>query len=606
MADNTDLPHAVVAIDFGTSYSGYAFTYRDEYKKSNNAREIFHNSWASGIAGNHSVKAPTVALFNPNKEFYSFGYEAEEKFSELTEYKKHKGWYYFSKFKMQLFDKMKLSRDLVTADQSGKVLPAITVFSESLGYLVRAAIHQVNRVSEKDITWVITVPAIWTEPAKQFMREAVIKTGIDEDKLLLALEPEAAALYCRYLPTTRGGKDENDILGFLNQGGRYMIVDMGGGTVDIAVHEVSEDGKKLTEIIPASGGAWGGDSVNKRFFNYFDKKIKHKSRILKQSRTSHWMALECSFEAKKRQMRSKTEHNIRLQVPPVIITEGELDIDFAQSFKLNISNKDFRSFFESANDIISHMEDIFGRVADIELILLVGGCAQSDYIANMIRERFSDKTVLVPTKAEEAVMEGAVLFGFDPWTVSARMCRHTYGIDCSRKFREGFHREEYRKEIDGRDMCQNIFSKVVTEGDILEFSEKCIHDQYFSSHKDKSRQNIVMKVPFYASTDKSCRYTTDQSCEQIGIVEVTPPVDGWPDHVKYRIEMYFGRTEFAVKVFNDADESECDAKFDFLLEQKIPELAPISPAPAQVQAPAQPAQVPAPDPEREKTRCVVS
>lgn len=255
MAADSYLPAAVVAIDFGTSYSGYAFSFRSEFKKINEARQIIHNDWSSGMAGNLSLaKAPTVALFGPDKEFHSFGYEAQEKFSDLTEYKEHEKWYYFSKFKMQLFDKMKLSRNLTITDESGKSLPAMRIFSECIGCLVRKAVSQINQVSEKDITWVLTVPAIWNEPAKQFMREAAVEAGINKDKLRLALEPEAAALYCRYLPSTSGGRDENDILSFLHHGGRYMVVDIGGGTVDIAVHEVSGNGTKVTEILPASGG----------------------------------------------------------------------------------------------------------------------------------------------------------------------------------------------------------------------------------------------------------------------------------------------------------------------------------------------------------------
>ncbi|XP_021342888.1 heat shock 70 kDa protein 12A-like [Mizuhopecten yessoensis] len=226
---NRHLPLAVVAIDFGTTYTGYAYSSRNEFQKSksNCAGIINHNNWASGFAGLYSFKAPTVALFNSEKEFDCFGYEAEDKYARLAENKVHHKWYYFSRFKMQLFDKMKLSRDFAIADQLGKCLPAIDVFSESIKYLAKAAkkefvnAGQDNLVS--DIIWVITVPAIWNEPAKQFMRQAAIKAGIDKDNLMLALEPEAAALYCRYLP----GKEANDIRSYFH-GGRYMVVDMGG------------------------------------------------------------------------------------------------------------------------------------------------------------------------------------------------------------------------------------------------------------------------------------------------------------------------------------------------------------------------------------------
>ena len=49
----------------------------------------------------------------------------------------------------------------------------------------------------------ITVPAIWRQEAKQFMREAAYQAGIasreSPGQLVIALEPEAASVYCRRL-----------------------------------------------------------------------------------------------------------------------------------------------------------------------------------------------------------------------------------------------------------------------------------------------------------------------------------------------------------------------------------------------------------------------
>ena len=54
-----------------------------------------------------SLKTSTCVLFKPDKTFHSFGYEAEDHYGELAseETGEHKKWYYFRRFKMQLFDK---------------------------------------------------------------------------------------------------------------------------------------------------------------------------------------------------------------------------------------------------------------------------------------------------------------------------------------------------------------------------------------------------------------------------------------------------------------------------------------------------------------------
>lgn len=84
----------------------------------------------------------------------------------------------------------------------------MTVFSLTLLYFRDHALRELadatgSKVLTQDVRWVITVPAIWRQKAKQFMREAAYEAGIgsenDPDRLLLALEPEAASINCRKL-----------------------------------------------------------------------------------------------------------------------------------------------------------------------------------------------------------------------------------------------------------------------------------------------------------------------------------------------------------------------------------------------------------------------
>ena len=91
----------VVGIDFGTTYSGYGYSFRDEYNKDHS--KIYSNSdWTSGD-GLATTKTPTVILFDENEKFHSFGYKAEEAYSRLLEDGEADGYCYFSCFKMKLF-----------------------------------------------------------------------------------------------------------------------------------------------------------------------------------------------------------------------------------------------------------------------------------------------------------------------------------------------------------------------------------------------------------------------------------------------------------------------------------------------------------------------
>lgn len=93
----------VAAIDFGTTYSGYAFSLLHEYKK--DPLKISTATWKAGSGGLVSLKTPTCVLFDSTGKFHSFGYEAEEKYSNLALDDEHHDWFYFSRFKMILYNK---------------------------------------------------------------------------------------------------------------------------------------------------------------------------------------------------------------------------------------------------------------------------------------------------------------------------------------------------------------------------------------------------------------------------------------------------------------------------------------------------------------------
>ena len=85
----------VAAIDFGTTFSGYAFSFKDS---PNNIS--MNKNWGSSIV---SLKAPTVVLTNPDGSFNSFGYEAEE---EYLQHEPDEGYQIYRCFKMVLHKKV--------------------------------------------------------------------------------------------------------------------------------------------------------------------------------------------------------------------------------------------------------------------------------------------------------------------------------------------------------------------------------------------------------------------------------------------------------------------------------------------------------------------
>lgn len=65
---------------------------------------------------------------------------------------------------------------MTIADITGKPLKAIKVFAKSIGALTQHLFaHFVERgidIRKNEFRWVLTVPAIWSDSAKKFMRKS--------------------------------------------------------------------------------------------------------------------------------------------------------------------------------------------------------------------------------------------------------------------------------------------------------------------------------------------------------------------------------------------------------------------------------------------------
>lgn len=104
MADKKD-KILVAAIDFGTTHSGYAYSFKHDYKKDPLKISTKSADWTAVSSGLVSVKVPTCVLLSPRQEFMAFGYEAEDLYLELALDEKHYGYYFFKGFKMVPFKK---------------------------------------------------------------------------------------------------------------------------------------------------------------------------------------------------------------------------------------------------------------------------------------------------------------------------------------------------------------------------------------------------------------------------------------------------------------------------------------------------------------------
>ncbi|WAQ98324.1 HS12A-like protein [Mya arenaria] len=273
----------VAAIDFGTTFSRYAYSMNHDFNE-NPSRVTINSNW---VAGGQLIsnKTPTVLLLNPDRTFKAFGYDAESQYGELAAQDAerndgklfHKEHFYFRRLKMKLYKTKNLMRSTEIEDEQGRKMNAIEVFSICIKYLHFRLPHQCHP-----------------------------QTGLNGSRLTIALEPEAASLFCMHVPvdkmaiTGKPAVNKSPQISAFPIGTKYMVVNAGGGTIDITVHEVIDEGH-LKELNLASGGAWGGTMVDKAFEDFIIKLFGGKSyEEFKKNHVDDLVDLQREFELKKR------------------------------------------------------------------------------------------------------------------------------------------------------------------------------------------------------------------------------------------------------------------------------------------------------------------
>lgn len=576
----TDSISIVATIDFGTSYSGWAFSFPEEFEK--DPTKAYTKHWRGGPQ--ITEKTPTCILVHPDgKSVVAFGYEAEDKYAQLVKGKEHTEYYFFRQFKMILNKKLSetLDRNLTVEDVLKKTLLALDVFSMAIKFLLDDLLKVVNHSRDTnpttldDILLVLTVPALWTDKANHFMREAATKAGVEPNRTILALEPEVASIYCQVMPEDNDGKFVQFPIG-----ARYLVVDAGGGTVDVTVHE-GDDGFNsfnVKEVAIATGGEWGSSEVEKAFENFVQEVIGEE--IFNKFTTENvdeWLELLREFERHRKYIDPANDTKIVLRIPSSLLKyTHEKYGSFAEYVKLSkfgsgltvdVSKMIFssglcKSFYtKPVQKIVSLIDSQLTaeRRGRVRSILMVGGFSESKILQHAVKQAFPKLPVYVPKDASSVVMRGAILYGHHPMSITERVLKYTYGVEVMKKFKEGVHPESKCVITPNGKFCGRIFSKHIEKQQVVKVGEPQIEQRYTPT--DDQKTTACLRI--FASKNRNPQYT-DENCTCIG--EVTFDLD-YPDGDLNRglwVSFTFSGTDVKVDIYDEKTGKTREAKSNFL------------------------------------------
>ncbi|VDI73321.1 Hypothetical predicted protein [Mytilus galloprovincialis] len=429
---------AVGAIDFGTTYSGCAFSTVQEFKT--NPLKI--DTLQLDITNASSFKTPTALLLTPEGRFHSFGATAENEYVTLAQKEEANSWYYFNRFKMQLYTNKELTSNMVIKEVGGKTMKAMLVFAFCIEYIKDKVLSTLKNaiygLDDNDVHWVITVPAIWNDQARKFMIEASAKAGIEKENLTLALEPECAAMYCRYLAMDKKEHGDNVEIKAFDENAKFMVVDLGGGTIDITMAEVLSTGQ-LREIYNATGGPWGGNYINDQIIKTLKDVIGWELiRNFQADDYDDYLLMLRQVEQIKRGLDHNSE--LTVSIPEKILQNIKVKdscVQYVQVKKkyITLSASLMQKIFSTSVDsMIKHVENLLQKkeACSVSTILLVGGYSASNIIQRAFREKFDKKyKIIIPLTPDMIVLKGAVIAGHRVEAIVGRMAKYHYGLGFS-------------------------------------------------------------------------------------------------------------------------------------------------------------------------------
>lgn len=188
-------PQVCIAVDLGTSATGYCFALREGRDAAVRVLPFKPGDRASQATEKNLT---AVLLEASSMRVMGIGREARRRFYDMDgeEQRNH---IFLTQFKMGLSPENRgrqALRDKVVHGEGADVpVPLITAFAKLLEFIRLEALDRCGSIGIvlETLGWVITVPAIWDEAGKMFMREAAVLAGIipdvDSERLQLALEP---------------------------------------------------------------------------------------------------------------------------------------------------------------------------------------------------------------------------------------------------------------------------------------------------------------------------------------------------------------------------------------------------------------------------------
>jgi len=440
------------------------------------------------------------------------------------------------------------------------------------------------KIDDVPTQFCLTVPAGWTEDVKQLYKEAAsdagLGCGLPGDKsgaVDVVMEPECAAL-CAVL------NDKNRV-DQLRAGQVFMVLDAGGGTVDMTLHEVQErpEGLVLSEKVMSRCILQGATRLDERIENHLKKQLVGDDQAYAEWKAKNFydfQKLMGDWELeKKRFSMDRRQRDVYVKLPQSFVlllseeTQQELQETSGSRDMLLVPKEVLQEqiFDPIVNKIIDEATKMLQqRKADV--LVLAGGFGSNPYLLKRLREDCQTAglvdLVIKPKAAYAAVMEGSTIHLQRPHSIVTRVSRLTYGLASSAPWRHGMPTNPGTTitREDGSVYAVNVFHPIVRAGDEIPVDHvaEFVRSRIFAAGETK--KNFWSQERLYATTETSAMTINEPHVKFVGKIVMAglnfPPGEEG-DRYEFKVACKFGTSCLGIDVYDVRTGAKQDATFEF-------------------------------------------
>ena len=406
----------IIGLDFGSTQSGY---------------QIFYDSKIDFEGDEAQSIITTELIFDLYfKKGLSIGIEAKNYPKENIESEKK---LYFTKFKRNLDPKNKNIMANSTIPIGGQLENDI-VIKEFLILMKEHIIENVggiNYINIKDIKWILTVPPLWDENAKNKMIELAMKAEMRNVEI--ALEPEVASLAIFY--------EKNIGESLFKPQKSFLIVDMGGLTVDFTAMKILDENHNLEQLLEPVSFALGSNFINEEIINIIETAYgKEKLDKVKKTNYKLWEKTLDEIEEKKKIIGVGDSVNFNISInfnekkcgfwrDNCKCKYNDIEIPYT-STHISIPNHLVLKIINDLGDkIINKIKQKINSKIDFDYVVITGGFSQNKILEKRLNDSLKSQIDLIfLTEPEKTVMKGAAIYGIKPNQIKQRIIPVSIGI----------------------------------------------------------------------------------------------------------------------------------------------------------------------------------